>query len=70
MYNYYMEIAEKMWHEEGTPLVEMPQDLICILQNINDLCVKAGGQLASRQTIAVVIEQYIRDTDYDIKECV
>jgi hypothetical protein len=51
---YYLSIAEKMW--DG----ELPQDLVEILNGINELCIKAGGILASRQTIACVIEQYKR----------
>ena len=52
---YYLSIAEQMW--DG----ELPQDLLNILSDINELCIKADGMLASRQVIACIIEQYKRD---------
>lgn len=36
----------------------LPQDLINILNRTNELCIKAGGKLRSRQEIAGIIAMY------------
>ena len=55
---YYLSIAQEMWEGCG----ELPQDLLDILNDTHQLCIKAGGMLASRQVIACIIEQYLRQS--------
>lgn len=52
MVKYYLDIAENMW-DSG-----LPADLEKKLSEINKLCEKEGGVLASRQTIAFIIQDY------------
>lgn len=38
---------------------KVPQELLEKILNIDNLCQKVGGVLASRQTIAVIVNDYL-----------
>jgi hypothetical protein len=54
---YYDDIVVKMLGLGQFDII--PYELLDKLEKINDLCEKAGGMLASRQTIAIIVNDYL-----------
>lgn len=59
------QIAASMLFGDGKSTSYIPEELSSELREINYLCSKAGGQLVSRQAIAVVIIGYMRRNKRD-----
>lgn len=58
----WLEILEKMWFEWTDGLEQLPKELVDRVRRANMFVGYCGGSIASRQTVAVIVEQYVRDT--------